>query len=122
MAGLEILSCSPAVNYVRNSLLSQNNRKFKPLHLSTIYNSLGRWKRKTLAGDNWFKEQGKTNGVQQTQKAGRRGFKKAGSLKIEPSTVMFIPSTKGGLLTRKMKENDVGMTKLTKFRVKIQEA
>jgi hypothetical protein len=35
---------------------------------------------------------------------------------------MFIPSTRGGLLTRLMKERELEMAKITRFRVKMQEA
>ena len=38
------------------------------------------------------------------------------------STVMFIPSTRGGKLTAMMKENVEKMASMTKFKVKYQEA
>ena len=41
---------------------------------------------------------------------------------METSTVMFIPSTRGGLLTRMMREREFELSKITKFKVKMQEA
>ena len=35
---------------------------------------------------------------------------------------MFAPSSKGELLTSMMKESEDGLVKMTKFRMKIQEA
>jgi hypothetical protein len=35
---------------------------------------------------------------------------------------MFIPSTKGGILTKMMRDNEIEMVKITRFRVKFQEA
>ena len=42
--------------------------------------------------------------------------------KIQTTTVMFIPSTRGGLLTSLMWERELEKAKITRFRVKIQEA
>ena len=38
------------------------------------------------------------------------------------STVVFIPSTKGGLLVGKLREEEDKMAALTGFRIKFQEA
>jgi hypothetical protein len=41
---------------------------------------------------------------------------------IKTSTVMFIPSNKGGLLKSKLREKEDEMVRITRFRVKFQEA
>ena len=41
---------------------------------------------------------------------------------MEASTVIFIPSTKGGILTKMMRDNELEMARITRFRVKYQEA
>jgi hypothetical protein len=60
-------------------------------------------KSKALAKENWFK------GTNTENKNNQNGFKKAGRKSDQtkdrkpPSTVMFVPNTKGGLLVKKMK-------------------
>ena len=47
---------------------------------------------------------------------------KKSEAKIETSTVMFIPSTRGGLLTSMMRERETEMSRITKFKVKMLES
>ena len=42
--------------------------------------------------------------------------------KIEEITVKFIPSTRGGLLTRMMREREAEMSRITRFKVKMHES
>ena len=42
--------------------------------------------------------------------------------KIKTNTVMFIPSTRGGILTKMMREREFEIFKITKFKLKMQEA
>ena len=111
------------------SFLSAGNQGFKPLHLGTHYNSMGRWKRKVMAKESWYmdKEPTEEDGQAGSKKRGRRiVFQKDGKVKdeerIETSTVMFIPSTRGGLLTRMMREREAEMSKITRFKIKMQES
>jgi hypothetical protein len=74
------------------SFLPAGNPEYKPLHLGTHYNSVGRWKRKVLAKETWYKDKEPT---EESVKIGRKGgkikpFQQDG--KIQTSTVMFIPS------------------------------
>ena len=50
----------------------------------------------------------------------RKLFQQAG--KIQTSTVMFIPSTRGGLLTKLRREKEQELANITGFKVKMQEA
>jgi hypothetical protein len=49
-------------------------------------------------------------------------FPKAGKAGVKTTTVMFVPSSKGGLLTKMMKEREDVLVDMTRFRIKIQEA
>ena len=49
-------------------------------------------------------------------------FQKDGKKSIIPSSVIFVPSTRGGLLLRRLKEKEDQMSDLTGFKVKFQEA
>ena len=42
--------------------------------------------------------------------------------KITTSTVMFIPSTRNGILIKALKEAETEMSKITRFKVRYQEA
>jgi hypothetical protein len=42
--------------------------------------------------------------------------------KMQTSTVMFIPSTRGSLLTKIMRHRETELAKVTKFMVVMQEA
>ena len=96
-----IVSCS---EHVRSSLLSKNDNKFKPLHISTINESLVRWKKEIKAHASCDKEQGTSNVVQQVKEAGNGEVDKAEVTRMEPSVVLGIPSTKGELLTKKIQD------------------
>ena len=41
---------------------------------------------------------------------------------MQTSTVMFIPSTRGGMLTKMMRDREFELSKIIKFKVKMQEA
>ena len=49
-------------------------------------------------------------------------FLKAGKGGVKTTTVMFVPSSKGGLLIRMMKEREDVLVEMTRFRIKMQEA
>ena len=52
----------------------------------------------------------------------KKKFQKAGDRKGQAATVVFIPSTKGRLRVRKMRDREEEMAALTGFRIKYQEA
>ena len=54
----------------------------------------------------------------------RKPFRKAGKTKLKKaaSTVVFVPSTKGSILVKSLREDEDRMEELTGFRVKYQEA
>ena len=114
---------------LKKSMLPPNHSEYKPLHLGTHYNTLGRWKGKVMGVDSWFEDKNEEEKdvpvlTEESRKKKRISFPKAGirKVKVKTSTVMFIPSSKGGLLAKMMKDNEDGLAEMTRFRVKIQEA
>ena len=93
---------------MRNSELQPTNPAYKPLHLDTNFNMKGRWKKKVLAKEYWYQEVKKDEKLSKT-KLKKKIFQKGGGARVnmEASTVMFIPSTKGGILTKMMRDNEI---------------
>ena len=110
---------------VKRSALPSNHKEYKPLHLGTHWNSLGRWKSKVLGVDTWFEDK-KMEKVDVTAiPLGRKKpYPKTGKdvKDMKTSTVMFIPSSRGGILTSMLREKEDEMVRITRFRVKFQEA
>jgi hypothetical protein len=82
------------------SQLPTSHKEYKPLHLGTHYNSLGRWKTKAMGADSWYEDKDKEDSEvrhHQEKKAGKRKkfSQKAENAGIKTSTVMFVPSSKG---------------------------
>ena len=113
---------------LRNSKLDKDHFQYKPLHQPSG-RSVSRMKKKTLARENWFRSQEKTESDQD----GKRSFKEGGnkdkktnsfksSKKITASTVMFVPSSRNGILLKRMRENEEKLTDMTGFRVSYSEA
>jgi hypothetical protein len=50
----------------------------------------------------------------------KKTCQKAG--KVATTTVIFVPNTKGGTLTRKLKEREDELSNVTGFRIRFQEA
>ena len=78
-----------------------------------------------MAREDWFNDK-EDGSLECSSSAARVGGKRKKAFqqdrKMETSTVMFIPSTRGGLLTRMMREREFELSKITKFKVKMQEA
>ena len=109
---------------VKKSELDMNNSQYFPLHQPSG-RCLIRLKRKAQAQENWFrcdKEQGEDG------KLARKPFQKAGNKnkmeqrRIQPTTVMFVPSTRNGTLIKMMRENEEKLVEMTGFRISYSEA
>ena len=107
---------------LKNSRLPKTHPAYKPLHLDTNFNTKGRWKKKIMAKKNWYQDGKKDGNLTKTRM--KKNFQKGGNDKVnmEASTVIFIPSTKGGVLVKMMRDNEKEMAKITRFRVRFQEA
>ena len=107
---------------VRNSKLQKEDSQYSPLHQPSG-RCLKRLKKKAQARETWFRgdrDKGKDGKLAERafQKAGKSGMKS----KILASTVMFIPSTKNGILLKMMKENEEKLVEMTGFRVSYAES
>ena len=85
-----------------------------------------RTKEKALKKGNWFKGELREGWKSKTRTVGRKAFLKEGnrrkSKNTTNSTVIFVQSTKGGLLVGKLREDEDRMAGVTGFRIKFQEA
>ena len=113
---------------LNKSILPKTHKDYKPLHLGTHYDSHGRWKRKVQSRTNWYEDKAKEEqsdhekrAFQKDGKMGKKTFQKDGN-KVKTSTVVFVPATKRGKLTEMLKEKEEEMARLTKFRIRFQEA
>ena len=106
----------------KKSILPSNHEEYKPLHLGTKYNTHGRWKKKMQEGRNWYKDKeidqtiGKGKRMKVSQKAGKE------KERIETSSVVFVPPTRGGKLVEMLKDKEDDLANITKFRIRYQEA
>ena len=87
-----------------------------------------RSREKALKRGTWFKGDQKADWKKLTKtnrKVRKTGFQKAGKIenpKRPTDTVVFVPSTKGSLLIKSLKEEEDKMAEMTGFRVKYQVA
>jgi hypothetical protein len=91
--------------------------EYKPLHLGTNDNTHRRWKQK-----NWYrdKETDQTGGKGKKMKVSQKAEKE--KEKIETSSVVFVPPTRGGKLVEMLKDKEDDLANITKFRIRYQEA
>jgi hypothetical protein len=84
-----------------------------------------RTKEKALKS-NWLNGELKEGWKSKTKTVGRKSILKDGNLRKSKnttnSTVVFVPSTKEGLLVRKLREDEETMAGVKGFRIKFQEA
>ena len=127
MGYIEKALLSGITNYerkVNNSNLPRTHHPYKPLHMDSNYKAVGRWKKKVMAKETWYKD--KKNDQKKSGSQMKKTFQKAGlkrnSAGIPTSTVIFIPSSKGSKLLKLMKENEDKMSELTGFRIRMMEA
>ena len=107
---------------LKKSILPTDHKDYKRLHLGTHFNSVGRWKSKMMAKNDWYEDKDKEP-VPGGRKTGqKRGFQKAGGETTKTSTVVFVPSSRGGKLVTLLKEREDELAKITKFRIRFQEA
>ena len=106
---------------VRRSKLPETNPGFQPLYQNTGWKRNFKAKTKALKRGNWYKGGGNDGSGQKAGKV-KKMFQKNEKKSMTPSTVIFVPSTRGGLLLKKLKESEEQMCDLTGFKVKFQEA
>jgi hypothetical protein len=98
---------------LKNSLLSARDTSYKPLQLGTNFNTMGRWKKKVMASERWYKDNETTEDETKTNGRGKRKekFRKDGNERMQTTSVMFIPSSWGGLLTKMKRKREQELSK-----------
>ena len=121
MRNFAIIGITNYVRKLKRSKLPRSDPAYQPLYMGS-FNSLGRAKTKALKKASWHKN--KTNTIQPAGRPANRNkkrFQKKGRApKKQPSSVIFVPNTKGGILTKKLREFEDKMFEMTGFRVKYQ--
>ena len=104
------------------SRLSMDSKNFLPLYQDAKWKTNQRAKSKAIKKVNWYREEnnegGKSGGTGKGRK--KKVFQKDGRVKTE--TVMFVPHSKGGTLTRTLREREEVLSSITGYRVRYQEA
>ena len=114
---------------VGRSRLEMDHPGYQPLYPKAGWRKDLKSKEKALKRGTWFKGDRKSDDWKKLTKTNKRvrktGFRKAGQLgnPAKPvATVVFVPSTRGGILIKSLKEDEDKMAEMTGFRVKYQEA
>ena len=110
---------------VKRSKLDETEQGYRILHQPSGRCSV-RLRKKVMARENWFKPKPREDDDIETKKCGNRKrvpTQRAGEEeKVRTTTVMFLQSTKGEILLKRMNENEGNMSQLLGFRVKYAEA
>ena len=117
---------------VRRSELPEDNKGYSPLYKNASWRKDIRARNKLMKRKSWYsdnKDQHEnfenTNHDTQGMIKKRNTFKKAGkgdAERIRTTTVVFVPSTRNGILVRKLREREEVMSKISGFRIRYQEA
>ena len=118
---------------VKRSRLDEDHPGCQPLFPKAGWRKDVKSKEKALKRSNWFKGKEEKEPWEDLPKSRSSGritkkkniFQKAGGkekLKKAACTVVFVPSTRGSILVRSLREEEDKMAELTGFRVKYQEA
>ena len=110
---------------VRRSELPVSNPGFQPLYMHAGWKKNERKKDKILKKFKWFKPKDGVKGdLTDVQPAGtkRKGTKQVLKDGVEVKTVVFVPSTRGGVLVRRLRETEETLANITGFGIKFQEA
>ena len=117
---------------LKNSLLCKADPKYRPIHQPSGKN-VKRMRKKVMAKSNWFKdksdeEQPEDVGANRYKTGSKTESKEATkeilmeSRKIATSSIMFVQSTKAGILVNNLKKGEIVMSELTGFKVNYSEA
>ena len=98
MGYIEKALVSGITNYERkvsNSNLPKTHHHYKPLHMDSNYKAAGRWKKKIMAKDTWYKD--KKSDQESSGNRMKKTFQKAElkriSAGIPTSIIILIPSS-----------------------------
>ena len=109
--------------------MDPKEKLYKPLYQPSG-RQLKRLKKKCMGKDNWYmgsssKEDDSGTGTysdKNVRKQKQKSSQKVGNNKVVASSIMFLPNTKGGILLRRMRENEEKLASLTGFKIRYSEA
>ena len=108
---------------VMRSKLDPDHPGFQPLYQKAGWRRNEMAREKALKRGNWFKgrkekeEWRNLTKTSSSRRMNRNRFQKAGDRKGQAAIVVFVPSNKGGLLVRKLRERKEEMAALTGFNI-----
>ena len=110
---------------LNRSKLHKSNPRYQPLYVGWQWKRNERKKSKILKKNSWFQagSEDRDGDEGKNQPSGRSRSKKMNrNPEIKDESVIFVPSTRGGILTRRLREREVELSKTTGFGIKFQEA
>ena len=96
-------------------MIDETDKEYKPLQQPSGRCKL-MMKKKAMAKENWFRGKEKSEDEKQEhifQKDGQTSKTKTAPQKLQATTVIFLPNIKGGILLKKMKENEDKLATMT---------
>ena len=108
---------------LKRSELPKDNPRYQPMYVGWSWKRNERLKSKIMKKNNWFQpgNEPRTNMGNQPSGRGRKSGMTGGQ-DAQVESVIFVPSTRGGILTRKLREREDELARLTGFSIKFQEA
>ena len=91
---------------IERSQLEADHPGFQPLYQKAGWKRNEKSKEKALKKSNWFRGDLKEGWKSRTKTVKKRAFQRDRKVKGKNTTVVFVPSTKGGLLVRNLKEEE----------------
>ena len=109
---------------VRRSELPKEDPGYHPLYHNKGWKRMEKDRAKVMKKKTWYvedtdKDVPKTV-KKKTGKKWKQGAHMAGKAKLRTQTVVFVPSTKGGILVRKLREREEVVSDMTGFKIRFQ--
>ena len=105
--------------------MDHDHPSYQPLYQKAGWMQNEKSKEKAMKRSNWYKGDGKYKLNRVKDGKVKKSFQKAGkkqNKKRTAATVIFVPSPKGSLLLKSLKEDEGRMSEITGFKIKYQEA
>jgi hypothetical protein len=108
---------------LNKSKLDKDDPRYQPLHVGWTWKRKERKKEKLLKKNRWFKPGREGGNNELFQPSGWKAKPRKEENNDTPvQSVIFVPSTRGGVLTRKLRDREEEMKRLAGFGIKFQDA
>ena len=108
---------------LKKSELEKDDPRYQPLYVGWSWKRNERKKEKIMKKNKWFRPGTEDGTDRHVQPSGRKGNPRGGNMEnAQVESVIFAPSTRGGVLTRKLREREEELSRMTGFGIKFQEA